>query len=173
MSNTVKERIKNGKAQMIEQLTKVPIVQVAVERTNVARSTYYRWLKDDKDFEAEVNKALVNSRNIVTDLAESQLINNIKNGNMTAIIYWLKNHCDRYQEHYGLTVKEQQNLLNYLFSTNTNIQFYQLITELVLSKKLPIKLANYLRTILKQINSDKTGDIEKAKLKLFNKILKS
>jgi uncharacterized membrane protein YgaE (UPF0421/DUF939 family) len=170
MVDTVKQRIDDSKKQVIEQLTKMPIIQVAVERARVARSTFYRWLVSDKKFKAEVNKAITISKDIVSDVAESQLINNIKNGNMTAIIYWLKNHKDQYREYSGLSVKEQNILINQLSKTNT--QMYKLLTELVLKKKLPVKTANYLKNISKQMNDSKENDIEKAKLKLFNKILK-
>jgi len=41
------------KKLLIEQLKKTPIVQMACEKTGVARSTYYRWKKQNKTFAKE------------------------------------------------------------------------------------------------------------------------
>ena len=52
----------------------------------MGRSTYYAWIDDDKDFENEVRD--VNEE--LLDFAESQLMNHITKGNLTAIIFYLK-----------------------------------------------------------------------------------
>ena len=55
-------------------------------KANMGRSTYYAWIDDDKDFENEVRD--VNEE--LLDFAESQLMNHITKGNLTAIIFYLK-----------------------------------------------------------------------------------
>jgi hypothetical protein len=87
--------IKN-KELIVEQLKKTPIIQVVCEKLNVPRSSFYRWRKDDKDFSQKVDEALFIGKHLVNDLAESQLISAIKDRNMTAIIFWLKNHHKNY-----------------------------------------------------------------------------
>ena len=52
----------------------------------MGRTTYYSWIDDDKDFENEIKD--VNEE--LLDFAESQLMNHITKGNLTAIIFYLK-----------------------------------------------------------------------------------
>ncbi len=89
-------KITQDKAKMLEQLKKTPIVQIACERIGVPRSTYYRWRKDDAGFASDCDTAISESSGLINDMAESQLITAIKDGNMTAIIYWLKHHHNTY-----------------------------------------------------------------------------
>jgi len=81
---------------IIEQLKKTPIVQIACEKASIARATFYRWRKTDKDFAQKVDKALSEGINLVNEMAESQLISAIKDQNMTAIMFWLKHHKQVY-----------------------------------------------------------------------------
>jgi hypothetical protein len=89
--------LKKEKQKLLEQLKKVPIIQVACERAGIPRSTFYRWRKDDTEFLSDCEVALEQSSAIINDMAESQLINAIKNQNMTAIIFWLKHHHKAYE----------------------------------------------------------------------------
>lgn len=79
------------KELLVTMLKKAPIVQVTCEKAGISRATFYRWKKDDSDFAEAVDEALSNGVNLINDMAESQLISAIKDKNMTAIIYWLKN----------------------------------------------------------------------------------
>lgn len=93
---TVRDRIKVEQDLIIEQLKKTPIVQVACEKINVGRSTYYRWRKEDAEFAQQSDQALLDGSLLVNDMAESQLMSAIKDKNMTAIIFWLKHHHPAY-----------------------------------------------------------------------------
>jgi hypothetical protein len=84
------------KEQIIEELKKVPIIQIVCEKVGVGRATFYRWKKDDKVFAEAVDEALNDGSGLVSDLAESKLIAAIKQENMTAIIFWLRNHHAKY-----------------------------------------------------------------------------
>lgn len=94
---TVKKRITNDKKLIIELLCKTPIVSIATEKTGIGRSTYYRWRKTDKRFESEADAAIAQGSLLVNDIAESQLLNAIRDGNLTAIIFWLKYHHASYE----------------------------------------------------------------------------
>ncbi|MCL5073095.1 MAG: hypothetical protein M1308_19735 [Actinobacteria bacterium] len=94
---TVKKRIAEDKKLVIELLYKTPIVSVVTEKTGIGRSTYYRWRKTDKKFESEADAAIVQGTLLVNDIAESQLLSSIKNGNLTAVIFWLKHHHASYE----------------------------------------------------------------------------
>ena len=95
----------NQKDELIKQLKKTPIVEVACKKIGVGRATYYRWKKDDSKFAGEAEFALHEGSQLVNDMAESQLINAIKEGNMTGIIFWLKNHHKQYSPKLEVTTK--------------------------------------------------------------------
>lgn len=84
------------KKKLVEQLKKMPIVEVACKNLGLPRSTYYRWRQSDSKFAADCDEAIEQSTSMVSDMAESQLISAIRDKNMTAIIFWLKNHHPRY-----------------------------------------------------------------------------
>lgn len=119
---TVRDRIKVEQDLLIEQLKKTPIVQVACEKTNVGRSTYYRWRTESKEFAKQADEGLQEGNLLVNDLAESQLISAIRDQNMTGIIFWLKTHHDAYRNRVEVTTTnnnqeihltdEQKELLN-------------------------------------------------------------
>lgn len=90
-------KTESHKSKLIEQIKKTPIIQIACEKTGISRATYYRWRKADSDFREEVEQALIDGAALVNDMAESQLISAIRNQNMTAIIFWLKNHHKDYK----------------------------------------------------------------------------
>ncbi len=87
---------KEDKKKLVIQLKKMPIVQVACERISMPRSTYYRWKKEDEEFAIECDTAISESTGLINDMAESQLIRSIRDCNLTAIIFWLKNHHKAY-----------------------------------------------------------------------------
>lgn len=94
-----------SKEVLLEQLKKTPIIQVACEKVGVARATFYRWRKDDSAFAEQVDEALCSGSELINDMAESVLISAIKNGNITAIIFWLKNHHKAYAQKLEVTTK--------------------------------------------------------------------
>jgi hypothetical protein len=62
------------------------VVTVACKQTDTPRSTYYKWLKEDEDFA----KAVKEIENIALDFGESQLHSQMKDGNTSATIFFLK-----------------------------------------------------------------------------------
>jgi hypothetical protein len=98
-------KTEENKASLLVQLKKTPIVQIACEKEGIGRASYYRWRKDDPDFAEKADEALCTGKSLVNDLAESQLIKAIKDGNMTAIIYWLKNQHSDYKTRVELSGK--------------------------------------------------------------------
>ena len=91
--------MKNKKEKMlfIEQLKKMPIVEAACNKSGVGRATFYRWKKEDPEFAKQAEEALSTGKHMVSDLAESMLINAIKDGDMRGIIFWLKHNKDEYR----------------------------------------------------------------------------
>jgi Mg/Co/Ni transporter MgtE len=96
------------KANIITELAKTPIVEVVCKRAGISRATFYRWRKDDKQFAETTDEALVDGTKIINDMAESQLISAIREKNLTAIIFWLKNHHATYKTKVEVTNKTEE-----------------------------------------------------------------
>ena len=62
------------------------VVTTAVKSVGVARSTFYKWIKEDQEFA----KAVKEIENIALDFAESQLHSQMKDGSTSATIFYLK-----------------------------------------------------------------------------------
>ena len=62
------------------------VVTVACKQSDTPRSTYYKWLKEDEEFAKSVKEI----ENIALDFAESQLHSQMKDGNTSATIFFLK-----------------------------------------------------------------------------------
>ena len=85
------------KGAILEQLRKTPIIQIACEKLNISRMSFYRWKKEDEGFAQKVDEALLDGQILVNDLAESQLISAVKDRNMSAVMAWLKHHHPSYR----------------------------------------------------------------------------
>ena len=105
MNKDVQDRTAVNRQLMIEQLRKTPIVQVACEKTSVARSTYYRWREEDPEFAKQADKALAGGVALVNDMAESQLLSAIRDRNISAIFYWLNHRHSAYSNKLEITAK--------------------------------------------------------------------
>lgn len=82
---------------LLEQLTKMPIVQVAVDKSGISRATFYRMCKESKKFKEDVDRAIEQGRLLVNDMAEAQIISAIKDRNITGLIYWLNHNHPLYK----------------------------------------------------------------------------
>ena len=86
------------KNAIVEQLKINPIVQIACQKSGVSRATFYRWRNEDEEFKKATEMSIQDGVLLINDLAESQLLAAIKDQNMTAIIFWLKNHHSDYAD---------------------------------------------------------------------------
>ncbi len=98
-------KTESTKRKVLSFLAIAPVVEVAVKRAGVARATYYRWRKSDSVFAQAADEAIEQSCHLVNDLAESQLISEIKAKNMTAIMFWLKHRHAGYRNKLELSGK--------------------------------------------------------------------
>ena len=62
------------------------VVTVACKKSDIPRSTYYKWLKDDEVFAKNVKEI----ENVALDFAESQLHKQISENSTAATIFYLK-----------------------------------------------------------------------------------
>ena len=95
------------KQRLLAQLAKTPIIEAACKHAGLPRSTYYRWRKDDEAFADACDETIDLSIGRINDLAESQLINGIKDQNMSAITFWLKHHHRSYRNRLEIDAKVQ------------------------------------------------------------------
>ncbi len=84
------------KKELVAQLRKTPIVQSACERTGIGRSTYYDWRKHDRTFARAADRSIEAGRFFMNDLAELKLLQQVQDGVLTAIIFWLKHNHPKY-----------------------------------------------------------------------------
>jgi len=81
---------------LINQLSKIPIIQIACERVGIGRASYYRWRNEDKNFAKKADEAILDGLLLINDMAESQLIGTIKDKKIQGIAFWLKHHHPAY-----------------------------------------------------------------------------
>jgi predicted DNA binding protein len=85
-----------SKELIIKELKEMPIVQFVCKKTGLSRASYYRWLKEDKDFAKEAEAAIAEGEALITDMSESQLISLIRDRNFQALQLWLRHHHPKY-----------------------------------------------------------------------------
>ena len=78
------EQHKKAILEALEQT--LGVVTSACRKVGVGRTTFYGWLNDDEEFA----KAVQDIENEALDFAESQLHQQIKSGNPTSTIFYLK-----------------------------------------------------------------------------------
>jgi len=90
---------KNSKTKelILDQIRKVPIIELACQKAEVSRMTLLRWKKDDPKFAKDIDEAMNMGKSLISDVAEANLINAIKQGNMRGIIFWLTHQKDEYR----------------------------------------------------------------------------
>ena len=75
---------KKAVLQALEQT--LGVVTAACQQAGVGRTQYYQWLKEDPEFLQDVKDL----KNVAKDFVESQLFKQIKDGNTSATIFYLK-----------------------------------------------------------------------------------
>lgn len=78
------DNLKNNMIQAMEK--SLCVVSVAAKQAGISRNTHYRWLKEDPEYKS----AIEDLDNVTLDFAESKLHGLINEGNVAAIIFFLK-----------------------------------------------------------------------------------
>lgn len=136
-----KDRIKN---LVIEQLRKIPIIQVACEKIGISRTTLYRWKSEDEEFRKKLEEALSEGEALVNDMGESQLLSLIKEKNWSAISFWLRHRNPKFRERVEITANFQ--------SQQDELTPEQ---EAVVRQALSLSLLTVEKTEQKEINQQK------------------
>ncbi len=88
---------KADKEKILKSLSENPFITVACKKAGIARATFYRLKDTDDDFFQEVNKAMSQGRDLICEVAESNLIKRSKEGNVEACKYILRHNSRRYK----------------------------------------------------------------------------
>lgn len=75
---------KKAMLQALEQ--SLGVVTSACKSVGISRQTHYRWMSEDEEYK----KGVADIENVALDFAESQLHKQIKGGNPTSTIFYLK-----------------------------------------------------------------------------------
>ena len=82
---------------LIEELEKTPIIELACQKVGITRQTFYRWQDSDFEFKELTEEAIEKGSSLINDMAETTLIKGIKDNNLTATIFWLKNRDNKFK----------------------------------------------------------------------------
>lgn len=81
--------------RLIEEIEKTPIIQIACDKIGISRNTFYRWMKEDKEFLSRVSEAMSLGTGLVNDVAVSNVLEGIKKKDAMYTKYWLdRKHPD-------------------------------------------------------------------------------
>lgn len=75
--------------KLLEEVEKTGTIQIACDKNKISRNTFYRWMKEDKQFLEQVRHALALGVGLVSDVAISNILGGIKSKDMKATIFWL------------------------------------------------------------------------------------
>lgn len=88
----------SAQKKIIKELETTPIVQIACKKVGISRQTYYRWIKEDSKFFRKVKEAIEMGVSLVSDAAESNVLNGIKGGDSAFTRYWLSHRHPAYRK---------------------------------------------------------------------------
>ena len=94
----------DDKNTFIKVLEKIPFISHAAKQVNIDKATIYRWLKKDKKFKEKVDEALRIGRSGICDVAESQIIKKVNQGDFRACKFILENNDKRYIRPRSITI---------------------------------------------------------------------
>lgn len=82
-----KKKLRGKKKLMYEALqSQLGVITTAASQVGIDRTTHYRWMKTDENYKQWVEEI----PEITLDFAENALLKQIKEGNTTAVIFYLK-----------------------------------------------------------------------------------
>lgn len=90
----VKEAVATAqlKHKLVQHLRDIPIATYACQRIGVPKATYYKWRKIDQIFREASDEAIITGKLTLNDVAKSQLVKLIKEGDYRSISFWLKHN---------------------------------------------------------------------------------
>lgn len=133
------------KRQLLERLSKNFMISSACHAVGIDRKTFYRWIEEDEMFKQEAYDNIQECKKDVTDMANSRLVKQIDQGNLTAVMYWLNNKDPEISDKTIYMNEDEINeLSSLLFTPKTFKKGQELLTSYVLRGKLSEKYAQLI-----------------------------
>ena len=89
--------------EFLSELKQIPVVQIACKKINVSRNSVYRWRKEDAEFAKEMDEAICEGEEVMSDLGQSQLLTLMKEKNFPAIKFWLSHRNPKFRKRVEVT----------------------------------------------------------------------
>jgi hypothetical protein len=99
--------------KLVEEIEKTPLVQIACDKVGVSRNTFYRWMKEDKEFLVRVNEAVSLGTGLVSDVAQSNVLEGIKRKDPMYTKYWLSHKHPDFRRPYVFKVDSDDLVSHY------------------------------------------------------------
>ncbi len=161
------------KTDFIEHFKKTPIIQVVCSQVGISRATFYRWIKEDPVFYQQYLEAEAEGREFMGDAMESHLIQLAKNGNLGAIIFYLKHNHPRYSDSFGtLTPQDIKEVADYIENSKDHQSDFYFLSNLF-RKRIPIKVGKYVLNIMRKLSYTKAAEDQQQKLSILSKIIRN
>jgi hypothetical protein len=163
-SNKILDRQQKEKELFLERYRKTPIVQSVCEQLNIGRTTYYRWISEDPDFYQKTIEAVQEGRSYLNDVMEYKLVQKAINGDLTAIIFFLKYNHPRYSDSWDAIKPEDiKVIVEYLKYTPQDYANDRAFISKLFERRLPYHLAKQVLDMMKQLqkSDDKTAEQKK------------
>jgi len=87
--SAIDKRITEQKEKILECLAESGNVSFACKKVGIVRKTFYRWKEEDEQFSDEADISIASGKSFVNDLAHTQLIRKIQEGDMGAVKFQL------------------------------------------------------------------------------------
>lgn len=148
------DRQEKQKQEFIEAFKKMPNVLAVCQRIGVGRTTYYRWLKEDKAFSQQIDEAEQLGREHLNDAIELALIQKAKEMNPTAMIYYLKHNHPRYAETFNVLNPELiEEIVDYIKRNEDHISDDREFFSKFASGNIPLKVGRYIFALIRSLIS--------------------
>jgi hypothetical protein len=95
-TSDTKERTRKTQQKVLEHLAESGNISYSCKRAGISRETYYAW-REERPFAHDADLAIDYGKSFVNDLAHTQLIHNIQQGNMQAVRFQLMSCHPDYQ----------------------------------------------------------------------------
>lgn len=92
----MQKKIAKQKSELLTELSVTPIVTFACKKCGFSRATYYRWVESDHEFKMQAQMAQEKGADLINDIAESNVINGIKDGDSGYTRFWLSHRHPKF-----------------------------------------------------------------------------
>jgi Helix-turn-helix of insertion element transposase len=135
----------HAKKILLERLIKNFTISSACNAVGIDRKTFYRWSDEDPEFGKQAYENMQESKKDITDIANNRLVHHIQDGNLTAIMYWLKHYDPEVTDKaISMTDEDVTKLSTLLYSPYTFKEGQELLTSFVLRGKISEGQAQFI-----------------------------